>query len=113
VEQRVTGPGEIIRPDNPKSTLVSVADVRFEDEVIGSIRSFQFEDEPKTVVHQVRDHLDRVVGHVTDDGRAYRRTAHEGDILVSQSTRLHVNVATILGRPLDRVHVVEDGRIIE
>ena len=113
VEQKVTSSGEILQPEAPRSTLVSVADVRHGDETVGTIRSYRFEDGSGTVVHQVRDRLDRVVGHVTDDGRGFRRTAHEGDLLVSQNARMTVNVAAVLGRPLDRVEIVEDQLIRE
>lgn len=111
VEQRVTGPVEVMAPEPPPSTLVSIADVRLDAELLGTVRTYRFDDEAGRQVHEVRDELGRVAGHVTDDGRAYRITAHEGSVLVSQNPAMAVNVAAVLGRPLDRVQIVRDPRI--
>ena len=109
-EVKKAGPMDV-RVPAPDYQLIALESVLFEGVEIGTVRTYRYEDEDGTITHQVRDAHGRVVGFVSDRGKAYKLTAFDGDVLIAQHKRLDRNVAVLLGHPTDRVSLILDPRI--
>lgn len=97
-----------IRADPPKTTLISRARVFENDRLVATLRTYRFEDRPERSFIRVSNLREDVVGYVTDDGRAFRFTAHGGENLVANSNDLRKNVAAIMGVPLSTYEIKDD-----
>ncbi len=110
-----------VRPDTPDHVLVARA--RIESKTIGAkdgsaevarapvgvLKTYRFEDGTGRRIHRIFDLRDQPVGYVTQDGVAYRYTAHGGTELVANAQELGRNVAAIFGTPLVDMEVVVEG----
>lgn len=99
-----------VRADTPDTTLIALADVFSVDDAgaetkVGTVRTFEFDDDARNKVTRVYDRRDRPVGYITEDGKAYRVRAHDGQDLVSVAARLESNVASVLGMPGARLRI--------
>jgi hypothetical protein len=109
-----------VRPDTPPHALVvrarleerivrtDAGEASVQHRAVGTLRTFEFQDGAARQVHRVYDLRDEALGYVTDQGLAYRRTAHGGLELVANSQDLRRNVAAVLGTPLATIEIVPD-----
>jgi len=95
----------VVKVPTTKQTLVATADVYQGQELVGHLRTFRLEDEGGVQVTRVYDLRDEHIGYITEDGRAFRRSAHGGHDLVANSSTQSKNVAAIFGRPLERMTI--------
>lgn len=104
-EVRRLEPPEIAGAEAPDTTLVALAKVYHEGRHIGWLRTYRYEGTNGRNVTWVQDLKDNSLGYVTDEGLAYRNTAHKGHELVANTTRLRTNVAAVFGMPMARVEL--------
>ncbi len=97
-----------IRPDAPKTTLVGRHRVYHDKQLVGALKTFRFEDGSLRTFVRVVDLRDEALGYITQDGQAYRYTAHGGPNLVATHADLAKNTAAIFGMPFANFQLVDD-----
>lgn len=104
-EYQPVEPPVIKVPPPGKRTLVETAEIYKDGRLIGRLRTFRLDDQGGVQVTRVYDLRNEHLGYITEDHRAFRRTAHGGHDLVANSSDQSKNVAAILGRPLERLTI--------
>lgn len=98
-----------IRPDVPRTTLVGRASVYHDGRLVAVLKTFRFEETGERTMTRVLDLRENSLGYLTDDGRAFKHTAHGGTDLVANSTDIRRNVAAVIGMPTATLSIQQDG----
>ena len=106
-ETRTVGPPQV-KIQTPDTTLVGLERITRADETVGWVKTYRYEDREGLRIKRVLTPRNAPVGYVTQDGRAFRFTAHDGPQLVANTGDLRRDVAAILDLPYEQLRITDE-----